>query len=73
MATTAPDMDQPLDIREHLVRIDKTQVELQKAQAEIVKIKVDTRIAPFTVALTGAGAAAALIAATIRLTKLFLG
>ncbi len=65
MAST-PSTDQPLDIREQIARIDKM-------QAEIVKIKVDTRFAPFTVALTGAGAAAALIAATVTLTKLFLG
>lgn len=62
MASTPPFEDH-LNLREQIARIDKM-------QAEITKIKVDTRIAPWQMALTGMGAGAALLAAGAALTQL---
>jgi len=73
MATAAPDHDQPLDIREQVARIDKTQAELQKIFAETLKVQQDTRFAPFTMLAAGAGASGALIAAGAALAKLLIG
>ena len=63
MASAAHNTDQPLDIREQITRIDKMQAELSKTQAELVKVRQETRLAPIALAFTGAGAGAALFAA----------
>ena len=63
MASAAEERDLPLDIREQVTRIDKMQAELSKTQAELVKVRQDTKLAPIALAFTGAGAGAALFAA----------
>lgn len=80
LMATAPVEDQTMFIREQVARIDKMQaesaklqVELQKVVADTLKVQQDTKFAPYTVLATGAGAAAALIAAGAALAKLLIG
>ncbi len=67
---TVPNSDPPLDLREQLVRIDRTQAELQKFMAETQKITQDTRLATPQMFFQGALAMAALIGAGVALAKL---
>ena len=70
MATAPDEMDVPLDMRKKLTRIDKMQAELSKILAEQVKVKQDTTLAPIALAVTGAGAGAALFAVGAAFIKL---
>lgn len=70
MATVTEEPGVPLDMREQLTRIDKMQAELSKTQAELVKVRQDTTPAPIALAVTGAGAGAALFAAGAAFIKL---
>lgn len=62
MANAADESVVPFDIRERVKRIDKIQAELSKTMAELVEDRQDTRVAPITLAFTGAGVGAALFA-----------
>ncbi len=69
MATIAP--DQPIDLREQLTRIDKMQAELQKLNADTLKVVQDTSLAKPQLLFQGALAMAALIGAVAAIVKLF--
>lgn len=69
MATIAP--DQPIDLREQLTRIDKMQAELQKLNADTLKVVQDTTLAKPQLLFQGALAMAALIGAVAAIVKLF--
>lgn len=70
MAAAAPDQTDRLDLNEQIARIEKTQAEIQKLFAETTKIKIDTRIMPFTTLATVAGGGAAFFAAGATFIKL---
>ena len=70
--------DEP-NVEEQLVRIrkmiaesDRIADERQKMNAEITKLSVETRLAPWQLALGGVTSGAALFAAAAAFTKLFL-
>lgn len=65
MATTPETPDQPLNIREQIVRIDKALSDIDRTRQEI-------RFAPFVIAFTGVGAGAAVFAAGAAFAKLFI-
>lgn len=72
--------DPSFDIREQIARIDKmraetekNQVELQKIIADTLKVRQDTKLAPYTIVFGGLGAGAALFAAGGAFVKLLFG
>lgn len=73
MATAPETPDQPLDIREQIVRIDRIQAEMSKWRVESLKTQQETRFAPITLVFTGMGAAAAFFAAGVAFARLFTG
>ena len=62
---TIPSFEDKLDLREQIARIDKT-------QAEIAKIKVDTRWTPFQASAALMTAGAALLGVGVALGQLLL-
>ena len=74
---SVPDRDLPFNVEEQRVRIAKMLAEIEKAGfeqqkvfADRLRVEQETRFAPFTLLATGAGAAAALMAAGAALVKL---
>jgi hypothetical protein len=65
-ATTPP----PDEFAERSARIQQLQADAMLKLFDVLKRGQDIRFAPLTMALTGAGAAAALIGATVALVKL---
>ena len=51
--------------------LHKVLAETRKANSEALKVQQDTKLAPYTLLATGAGAAAALMGAGAALVKLF--
>lgn len=60
-----------LDIEAQIVSIRKHLAEIDKAHAEIGKLRIDTKIAPWQPIIAAMTAGAALVAAGAALTKLF--
>lgn len=67
---TAP-IEPPIDLREQLTRIDKMQAELQKLNADTLKVIQDTNLAKPQLLFQGALAMAAMIGAVAAIVKLF--
>ena len=67
----ATHLDDPLDLREQLVRIDQMRANTEKALAEIQKLRADTKIVTFAAVFQGLIAIAALIGAGAAIGKLF--
>jgi hypothetical protein len=59
-------------IRKMIAESDRIADERQKKNAEITKLSVDARLAPWQLALGGVTSGAALFAAAAAFTKLFL-
>jgi len=70
ITATAP-IDQPIDLREQLTRIDKMQAELQKLNADTLKVLQDTTLAKPQLLFQGALAMAAMIGAVAAIAKMF--
>ena len=65
MATTA-ELEVTLDVRQQIARIDKL-------QAELAKLQVDTGLAVWPIVTGAMTASAALFAAGVAFSKIFLG
>ena len=63
----------PYDARERDARIDQMLADIEQKLATAIKIKQETRFAPWTLAITGLGAGAALFAAGAAFAKLLIG
>ena len=79
MATLPGEMDDPLDLREQIARIDqmransdKLYAETQKMLAEAQKSDLDIRLSPWMLLAQGLIAGAAILGAGAALAKLFL-
>ena len=80
MATTPDNPEFNLASREQAARIDSLLAGVEqalataaKAREEAVKVRQDTKFAPWTLIFTGMGAASAFFAAGVAFTKLFGG
>ncbi len=62
-----------IDLREQLTRIDKMQAELQKLNADTLKVLQDTTLAKPQLLFQGALAMAGMIGAVAAVVKLFNG
>ena len=67
MSATSP---QPDEFAERSAKIQQLQADAMLKLFDVLKRDQDIRFAPLTMVLTGAGAAAALIGATVALVKL---
>jgi hypothetical protein len=67
---TSP-IDDSIDVREQITRIDKMQAEMQKLNADTLKVLQDTSLAKPQLMFQGALAMAAMIASVAALAKLF--
>lgn len=70
MATT-PSLQDTLDLREQIARIDKTQADIQKTQADLAKVKLEVKYYPGVLVFQGAAALAAILAAAAAIVKIF--
>lgn len=70
MATT-PSLQDTLDLREQIARIDKTQADIQKTQAGLAKVKLEVKYYPGVLVFQGAAALAAILAAAAAIVKIF--
>ena len=73
MATEPIQQAPTSDAREPDARIDQILADIEQKLATPVKIKQETRVAPWTVAITALGAGAALFAAGAAFAKLLIG
>ena len=74
----ATHLDEPLDMREQLARIDqmrasteKALIDIQKTRVDIDKVLVDTRVASVATVFQGLIAIAALLGAGAAIARLF--
>ena len=61
---TVPSLQDTLDLREQIARIDKT-------QADLAKVKLEVKYYPGVLVFQGAAALAAILAATAAIVKIF--
>ncbi|HEU0043753.1 hypothetical protein [Sphingomonas sp.] len=80
MATIPDPHEFTLDIREQVARIDRMQVEIGKwkmemikTQADVEKVRQDTRLAPLTMIFAALGAASAFFGAGLAVAKYLAG
>ncbi len=67
----ATQVDDPLDLREQLLRIDHMRANTEKALADIQKTRTETEFLPRTVTFQAMLATAALLGAGAAIAKLF--